>query len=147
MGYRTIKTGNGGIKLLKNYDTSIFFDEMIGNNGSPKRHYQWFYELVEQFTDTELREKHETAQLNFLRQGITFTVYNHTGGTERTMPFDFVPIIIPKPQWEKIEEGMKQRLSALNHFLDDLYHDQKIIEAGIIPRNSLKIIHTITTNK
>ena len=120
--------------MLKNYDTSIFFDEMIGNNGSPKRHYQWFYELVDQFTDTELREKHETAQLNFLRQGITFTVYNHTGGTERTMPFDFVPIIIPKPQWEKIEEGMKQRLTALNHFLDDLYHDQKIIEAGIIPR-------------
>ncbi|MCA0971124.1 circularly permuted type 2 ATP-grasp protein [Halobacillus litoralis] len=121
--------------MLKHYDTGLFYDEMMETGGTPKRHYRWFYELVEQFSGTELREKHDTAQLNFLRKGITFTVYNHTGGTERTMPFDFVPIIIPKPEWLKIEEGMKQRLNALNRFLDDVYHDQDIIKAGIVPRS------------
>ncbi|TGB02684.1 circularly permuted type 2 ATP-grasp protein [Halobacillus salinus] len=120
--------------MLKQYDTGIFYDEMMNTNGTPKRHYQWFYELVEDFSENELREKHETAQLNFLRKGITFTVYSQAGGTERTMPFDFVPIIIPKPQWNKIEEGMKQRLKALNHFLEDIYHDQEIIKAGVVPR-------------
>ncbi|MCA1010999.1 circularly permuted type 2 ATP-grasp protein [Halobacillus halophilus] len=124
--------------MLNHYNTGVFFDEMMEDNGNPKRHYRSFYQLMENFSEKELREKHETAQLNFLRQGITFTVYNHTGGTERTMPFDFVPIIIPEPQWNKVEEGMKQRIKALNLFLEDIYHDQKILEAGIIPRDLIE---------
>lgn len=124
--------------VLENYKTGVFFDEMMGGNGKPKLHYQWFYQLVKQFSEHELHEKHETAQLKFLRQGITFTVYNHTGGTERTMPFDFVPIIIPETQWGKIEKGMKQRMSALNHFLDDIYKDQQIIKAGVVPRDLIE---------
>ncbi|QAS54658.1 circularly permuted type 2 ATP-grasp protein [Halobacillus litoralis] len=124
--------------MLTNYQTGIFFDEMMQHSGEPKGHYQWFYQLVNQFSERELINKHETAQLNFLRQGITFTVYNHTGGTERTMPFDFVPIIIPRADWKKIEEGMKQRMTALNHFLDDIYHEQRIVEAGIIPRDLIE---------
>ncbi|MBH0230492.1 circularly permuted type 2 ATP-grasp protein [Halobacillus yeomjeoni] len=124
--------------MLINYQTGTFFDEMIQSNGQPKNHYQWFYQLVEEFSEQELKEKHETAQLNFLRQGITFTVYNHTGGTERTMPFDFVPIIIPEEQWNKVEKGIKQRMEALNLFLEDIYHDQEIVEAGIIPRDLIE---------
>ncbi|RWZ58880.1 circularly permuted type 2 ATP-grasp protein [Halobacillus fulvus] len=124
--------------MLDNYKTGVFYDEMMGNNGTPKHHYRWFYQLVKQFSEQELKEKHETAQLNFLRQGITFTVYNHTGGTERTMPFDFVPIIIPKERWEEIEKGMKQRITALNHFLEDIYHDQEIVKAGVIPQELIE---------
>ncbi|MBN9655168.1 circularly permuted type 2 ATP-grasp protein [Halobacillus sp. GSS1] len=124
--------------MLTNYQTGVYFDEMMKQDGAPKRHYQWFYQLVNQFTERDLMNKHETAQLNFLRQGITFTVYNHTGGTERTMPFDFVPIIIPRQDWDEIEKGMRQRMTALNHFLEDIYHDQEIVEAGIIPRELIE---------
>ncbi|WP_027953341.1 circularly permuted type 2 ATP-grasp protein [Halobacillus kuroshimensis] len=124
--------------MLTNYKTGVYFDEMMKEDGQPKNHYQWFYQLVHQFNERELMNKHETAQLNFLRQGITFTVYSHTGGTERTMPFDFVPIIIPRGDWEKIEKGMKQRMTALNHFLDDIYHEQRIVEAGVIPRDLIE---------
>ncbi|WP_431802899.1 circularly permuted type 2 ATP-grasp protein [Halobacillus andaensis] len=119
--------------MLKNYQSGTFFDEMMDQSGNPKPHYDSFYQLIEQLSDKELWEKHETAQLSFLRQGITFTVYNDAGGTERTMPFDFVPIIITSKQWLNIERGMKQRMEALNRFLDDVYHDQEIVKDGIIP--------------
>ncbi|WJE15479.1 circularly permuted type 2 ATP-grasp protein [Halobacillus sp. ACCC02827] len=124
--------------MLTNYKTGVYFDEMMHSDGGPKQHYQWFYQLVQQFSERELMNKHETAQMNFLRKGITFTVYNHTGGTERTMPFDFVPIIIPREDWEKIERGMVQRMKALNHFLEDVYNDQRIVEAGIVPKELIE---------
>ncbi|SIS46430.1 circularly permuted type 2 ATP-grasp protein [Salimicrobium salexigens] len=120
--------------MLKNYQTGAFFDEMMNSDATPKPHYDWFYKLVERFSARELDEKHETAQLSFLRQGITFTVYNNEGQTERTMPFDFIPIIIPESEWAMIETGMKQRMTALNKFLEDIYHERRIIEEGVIPR-------------
>ncbi|SDX40627.1 circularly permuted type 2 ATP-grasp protein [Salimicrobium album] len=120
--------------MLKNYQTGAFFDEMMNSDATPKPHYEWFYKLVERFSARELDEKHETAQLSFLRQGITFTVYNNEGQTERTMPFDFIPIIIPESEWTMIETGMKQRMTALNKFLEDIYHERRIIEEGVIPR-------------
>ncbi|WP_211655253.1 circularly permuted type 2 ATP-grasp protein [Planococcus alpniumensis] len=120
--------------MFNDYKTSPFFDEMFMPDGKPKAHYKTFHEVIKRFSEDELKEKHETAQLSFLRQGITFTVYHNNVGTERTMPFDFVPIIIPPEEWEVVEKGMTQRAEALNRFLDDVYHDQKIIEAGIVPR-------------
>jgi uncharacterized circularly permuted ATP-grasp superfamily protein len=74
--------------------------------------------MLQQFSEEEFKEKHDTAQLSFLRQGITFTVYGEKEGTERTMPFDFVPIIIPAEKWNMIEKGMIQRVEALNLFLE-----------------------------
>ena len=91
--------------MFKMYSTGAFFDEMFTPNGKPKSHYQKFFDVLQKFSKDELREKHETAQLSFLRQGITFTVYNNNVGTERTMPFDFVPIIIPSEEWEVVEKG------------------------------------------
>lgn len=120
--------------MFKSYTIKPFFDEMFTEQGTPKPHYLKFYETLSHFSKAELKEKHETAQLSFLRQGITFTVYNNNVGTERTMPFDFVPIIISPEEWKTIEKGMVQRTEALNRFLDDVYHDQKILEAGIVPR-------------
>ncbi|MER2191350.1 MAG: circularly permuted type 2 ATP-grasp protein [Solibacillus sp.] len=118
--------------MFKPYDSATFFDEML-HRDTPKKHYIPFYEQLQQFSNEQLLEKHNTAQSAFLRQGITFTVYGADGGTERTMPFDFIPIIIPNEAWQEIEEGMKQRVSALNHFLRDVYSERKIIEAGIVP--------------
>ncbi|MBM7551878.1 circularly permuted type 2 ATP-grasp protein [Thalassobacillus pellis] len=121
--------------MLNNYQTAEYFDEMMKDTEKPKPHYERFYQMLRQFSIDNLHEKNETAQLSFLRQGITFTVYNESVGTERTMPFDFVPIIIPSHNWKKIERGMKQRVQALNHFLEDVYGDQEIIKDGIIPRD------------
>ncbi|MEK4229578.1 circularly permuted type 2 ATP-grasp protein [Solibacillus sp. FSL H8-0538] len=119
--------------MFKPYDSSSFYDEML-NGDKPKKHYIPFYEQLISFSETELFEKHNSAQSSFLRQGITFTVYGAEGGTERTMPFDFVPIIIPAEAWETIEKGMKQRVKALNLFLHDVYNEQKIVQAGVVPK-------------
>ena len=124
--------------MFESYTTGQFFDEMFTDNLEPKTHYRKFFKILQQFSEEELKEKHETAQLSFLRQGITFTVYNNNIGTERTMPFDFVPIIISPEEWATIEKGMVQRAEALNRFLEDVYHDQKILEDGIIPRRLIE---------
>ncbi|RNF39677.1 circularly permuted type 2 ATP-grasp protein [Planococcus salinus] len=124
--------------MFKSYSTDQFFDEMFTDKLKPKKHYRKFFEILNQFSEEELKEKHETAQLSFLRQGITFTVYNNNVGTERTMPFDFVPIIISPEEWATIEKGMVQRAEALNRFLEDVYHEQKILEDGIIPRHLIE---------
>ncbi|MGB5944865.1 circularly permuted type 2 ATP-grasp protein [Paenisporosarcina sp.] len=121
--------------MFTSYKVDPFFDEMLKASGKPKDHYQKFYDMIQKFSIDELKEKHETAQQSFLRQGITFTVYNNNVGAERTMPFDFVPIIIPPEDWNTIEKGMVQRSEALNCFLQDVYNEQKIINDGIIPRN------------
>ena len=118
--------------MFKTYDTTIFYDEMLEDE-LPKKHYIPFYEQLQKFTNEQLQQKHQAAHLSFLRQGITFTVYGAEGGTERTMPFDFVPIIIPSENWKEIERGMKQRVKALNAFLQDVYNERKIIKAGIVP--------------
>lgn len=119
--------------MVKLYDSSMFYDEML-EGSKPKAHYQTFYEQLQAFSMQQLQDKHQAAQSSFLRKGITFTVYGAEGGTERTMPFDFVPIIIPEETWKMIERGMKQRVKALNLFLHDVYHEQKIVRAGIVPK-------------
>ncbi|MFC5711614.1 circularly permuted type 2 ATP-grasp protein [Thalassorhabdus alkalitolerans] len=120
--------------MFNSYKTEPFFDHMFTSNRDPKDHYSRFYHTLQNFSEMELREKHETAQLSFLRQGITFTVYNENISTERTMPFDFIPIVIPPEEWALIEKGMIQRTEALNQFLEDIYHEQEILNDGVIPR-------------
>lgn len=124
--------------MFKPYNSDPYFDEMIDQNGNPREHYQRFYNSLLQLNPEELKEKQDTANLNFLRQGITFTVYGNEGGTERTLPFDFIPIIIPADKWKQIEKGMVQRVKALNLFLDDIYHNQNILNDGIIPRDLIE---------
>lgn len=119
--------------MKKLYDSSLFFDEMFEGN-KPKPHYRSFHHKLSLFSQEQLEEKYRQAQASFLRQGITFTVYGTQDGTERTMPFDCVPIIIPQRQWTHIEAGVKQRVEALNLFLQDVYGQQNILRDGLIPR-------------
>lgn len=123
--------------MMKLYDSGSYYDEMLVGD-QPKPHYCSFYRKLSAFSQEQLEEKHQQAQSSFLRQGITFTVYGAQGGTERIMPFDFVPIIIPHEQWHIIETGMKQRVKALNCFLHDVYTQQQIIIDGIIPRSLIE---------
>ena len=123
--------------MMKLYNSGSFFDEMLDGD-QPKPHYRSFHRKLSAFSQEQLEEKYQQAQSSFLRQGITFTVYGAHGGTERTMPFDFVPIIIPHEQWTNIESGMKQRVKALNCFLHDIYNQQHIVSDGIIPKSLIE---------
>ncbi|WP_141430534.1 circularly permuted type 2 ATP-grasp protein [Bacillus sp. 03113] len=122
--------------MIKEYDVAKgFYDEMFAENNEPHEHYQTFLQNMSGFTEQMVEQRHQLAQQNFLRQGITFTVYNNLEGTERTMPFDPLPRIIPKDEWEVIEKGLKQRILALNAFLEDVYTKQEIFEHDIVPRD------------
>src|SRR5689334_24021507 len=81
----------------------------------------------------DVDRKRMVAERAFLTQGVTFTVYNDQEGTERIFPFDLIPRIIPAAEWDMIERGLAQRITALNLFLHDIYHDQKIIADRLIP--------------
>jgi len=81
-----------------------------------------------------VRRSQQAADLSFLHEGITFTVYGNKEGTERIFPNDLVPRIIPSHEWAQIEKGLTQRITALNLFLHDIYHDGKILNDGVVPR-------------
>ncbi len=89
--------------------------------------------MLESFTPRELNERKLAAEVAIRTMGITFTVYSEGSTIDRAWPFDIVPRIIPASEWRGIEAGLKQRVDALNLFIDDLYHDQKVIKDGILP--------------
>ncbi|EEF62834.1 protein of unknown function DUF404 [Pedosphaera parvula Ellin514] len=119
--------------LSKGYAVDGFFDEMLSETNDIRRHYQKFQQRFAALSPEELDNKRKAIELAFLRQGITFNVYGDAQGTERIFPFDLVPRIIPASEWEHIEAGLIQRITALNLFLHDIYHDQQILKEGVIP--------------
>jgi len=119
--------------LLDNYQTEDFFDEMFTEEGGVRPHYQKIAERLHHLDSSEHRRKQTAVDLAFMRSGVTFTVYNDDKGTERIFPFDLVPRVIPNNEWEWIEKGLIQRITALNLFLHDIYHEQKILKDRIIP--------------
>jgi len=119
--------------MLQGYHRDKFFDEMLDENGKIRAHYRRFCSLFESLDADEFADKRHSIDLAFLRQGITFNVYGDSQGTERIFPFDLVPRVIPAKEWEYLERGLVQRITALNLFLRDIYHEQKIIKDGVIP--------------
>lgn len=120
-------------QLFSNYEVGDFYDEMFKAPGEARPHYQKLLERFNEMGDGELERKQDLANGTFLNQGITFTVYNDNQGTERIMPFDLFPRIIPREEWEHVERGLVQRIRALNLFLHDIYHGQRILKEGVIP--------------
>jgi uncharacterized circularly permuted ATP-grasp superfamily protein len=110
-----------------------FYDEMYDASGAVRPHYQTFARWLADTPDELLAQRRREADLLFHRAGITFTLYGDDQGTERLIPFDIIPRSIPVSEWRMVERGCTQRVQALNMFLADLYHDQHIIKAGIIP--------------
>lgn len=119
--------------FFQNYSTDGFFDEMFEPNGVERPHYQAILQRVATLTTEAYEQKRQTVDLSFLRQGITFTVYGDEEGTEKIFPFDLMPRIIPASEWDLLERGLTQRITALNLFLKDVYNEQRIIKEGIIP--------------
>ena len=115
------------------YNTDGFYDEMFAPDGSARSAVQMLVERIESFPEGELNRRQIAAEHALLRMGITFNVYADEQGVEKIFPFDLIPRIIDANEWEWIERGLKQRIHALNLFIDDVYHDQKILKDGIVP--------------
>ena len=123
---------------LKNYKTDDFYDEMFDANGQIRQGYEVFEKEVENLSLTEMITRQNAAERSLMAMGITFNVYSESKGTERIMPVDIIPRIVNKPEWDYLESGLKQRIQALNLFIDDIYHNQKIIKDGIVPRDLIE---------
>jgi uncharacterized circularly permuted ATP-grasp superfamily protein len=110
-----------------------YYDEMYDAQGKCRPHYLEFARWLAAIPPEQLALRRREADLLFHRAGITFTLYGDEQGTERLIPFDTIPRSIPASEWRMVERGCIQRVQALNMFLADLYHEQRIIKAGIIP--------------
>ncbi|RZJ19922.1 MAG: circularly permuted type 2 ATP-grasp protein [Haliea sp.] len=120
------------------------FDEMNAGDASVRAHYQSYQRWLDRQPDSVMQARRAEAEMIFRRVGITFAVYgdkddgnSETGGTERLIPFDLIPRIIPAHEWDSMERGLVQRVTALNRFIHDVYHDQEIIKAGVIPAEQI----------
>ena len=119
--------------LLKDYKPAQLFDELVDQSGTVRPYYKAIADRLSGLSRDELTQKIRSLELLFLKQGITFTVYGDEKGTERVFPFDPFPRVIPANEWETIEAGLVQRITALNLFLYDVYHEQRILKDGVIP--------------
>ncbi len=120
--------------LFEGYDTGAFFDEMFDAPGKPRPHYAKLFQMLASMPAAQFDDRRNLADIAFLLQGITFTVYSDGTGTERLFPFDLIPRILPATEWSRIERGLSQRVVALNLFLQDVYGQQRILKERKIPR-------------
>ncbi|WP_342058028.1 MULTISPECIES: circularly permuted type 2 ATP-grasp protein [Aeromonas] len=109
------------------------YDEMLFADNQFRDHYHAYLAWLHQTDEKSIERKREEADLLFHRVGITFNVYGDGDGAERLIPFDSIPRIIPAREWQHLDKGIRQRVTALNAFLHDIYHDQRILKAGVIP--------------
>src|SRR5262245_3215493 len=119
--------------LFDGYDTGGFYDEMFEPNGTPRSCARMLFQRVASLNDGELRVYQQAAEQALFRMGITFNVYGDEAGTEKIFPFDIIPRIVTAEEWSIIDRGLRQRVQALNVFINDIYHDQKILKDHIIP--------------
>jgi uncharacterized circularly permuted ATP-grasp superfamily protein len=118
---------------LDHYNPESFYDELFLASGQPRPHAASLIEWMQQLPERVLQQHHETAQLALFNLGVTFRVYSDQQGVERIFPFDIIPRIIDASEWQWLETALKQRIRALNHFLNDIYGQQQIIQDGKIP--------------
>ena len=110
-----------------------FYNEMVDAQGGVRAHYKGYDDWLKATPPERIERKRAEADLAFHRVGITFAVYGEEAGKERLIPFDIIPRVIPAAEWKALQAGLRQRVKALNMFLWDVYHDQEILKAGIIP--------------
>ena len=120
--------------FFSGYNVGEFYDEMFAGPESVRPHYNKLLARFKEMERDDFERKRSLAASTFLTQGITFTVYNDDQGTERIFPFDLIPRIIPAQEWERIERGLVQRITALNLFLHDIYHHQSILRDRVLPK-------------
>jgi uncharacterized circularly permuted ATP-grasp superfamily protein len=110
-----------------------FFDELIAPNCEPRVAARTLFEHLDTLDAADLEERRQAVNAAIMTMGITFTVYSEAGNIDRAWPFDIIPRVMAKKEWTRIEEGLKQRLTALNMFINDLYNEQRIVKDGVFP--------------
>ncbi len=115
------------------YDPENFYDELFAGQGRIRPEQSLLGDALLQMGPSSLLARQQAAETALLRMGITFQVYGDEGKGERVFPFDLVPRVVTSPEWDRIERGLKQRITALNLFVDDIYHDKKILKDKIVP--------------
>ena len=119
--------------MFDSYHVNGIYDEMFVAAGQPREHYAAVVERLTTLGKTAFEKRRRMADVSFRNQGITFTVYKDAAGVEKIFPFDLIPRIIPAHEWETIERGLVQRITALNLFCKDVYHEQRILRERVIP--------------
>ena len=119
--------------MFEKYEVDGLFDEMFAAPGEPRPHYRAVAERLQGMGPAAFARRVRMADVTFRNQGITFTVYSDQRGVEKIFPFDLVPRIVPADEWETIERGLAQRITALNLFCQDIYHEQHILRERVIP--------------
>ncbi len=118
---------------FSDYSAGAFHDELIGPGGRPRVAARQLWKYLKKLDQAELAERKAACELAAMVAGITFRVYFEDTGVDRAMPFDLIPRVIALTEWRQIEAGLKQRVDALNRFIDDLYNEQRIIKDGVFP--------------
>jgi len=122
----------------KDYRVRGLWDELMRAAGRPRPVAARLIKYLGSLDDEELASVQAAAELSIKEMGVTFTVYSEEEGSiDRAWPFDIIPRVIPASEWARIEQGLKQRVHALNLFIDDVYHDQRIVADGVFPKDIL----------
>jgi uncharacterized circularly permuted ATP-grasp superfamily protein len=121
--------------MFESYQVSDVWDEFFLSPGVPRSHLAGIWEDLQRIPPAEFQRLHHEAQRSLLRQGATFLVYGNEEGSEKIIPFDLLPRIITHDEWAVLERGLTQRITALNLFIDDIYHEQKILRDGVVPQD------------
>ncbi len=118
---------------LETYKTDGFFDELFASDGVPHTGAKPLIAQIDTLSRAELKRRQKTAEDILYQSGNTFNVYGDKKGTEKILPFDIIPRMVSAKDWDKLERGIAQRITALNLFIQDIYNDQKILKDKVIP--------------
>lgn len=124
--------------FLKNYNLDNFHDEMVDAKGNVRPWYQQFHDKINSLDHQEITRRQYAAERAFMSMGATFNVYKEGEGIEKIFPFDIIPRIINHDEWEVIDQGLQQRIRALNLFIHDIYNEQKILKDKIVPKEIIE---------
>lgn len=116
----------------------VFFDEMFAADGTPRPHCRALHQELRDLSGDEMQRTQELVARSFFNEGITFTVYGDAEAAERIIPIDCIPRILPGDEWRHLEAGLTQRLAALNHFLQDIYGEARILTDGVVPLDMVR---------
>ena len=122
---------------FKNYETENFYDEVFKDNATCYEWTRFLTDRIESLSDGELTGRQKAAEKNLFEMGVTFTLYSEKkkASEENIFPFDIIPRVVSSQDWEILERGLKQRIRALNLFINDLYNDRKILRDGVVPKS------------